>query len=129
MQTDPLAYLEILVDVLQEWDRYTVQGESAFSEKVLLQSYETQLNVVNEVSSYFASSMNIIDNEEHLDVIGINSISDIKLLLTYPYPKKKQEGMKDYKKELKKNLNRMLKDWNLYVVIEENDNQSKLSQK
>lgn len=40
---DPLAFLGILVDVLQEWDRYTVLGESAFTDKEPLQSTEVQL--------------------------------------------------------------------------------------
>ncbi len=43
LENDPLAYLQILVDTLQEWDRYTVMGESAFSGAELLQSYETRL--------------------------------------------------------------------------------------
>ncbi len=46
LKTDPLAYLQILVDNLQEWDRYTVLGESAFSGKEPLQSYETKLVVI-----------------------------------------------------------------------------------
>ncbi|MDD5035670.1 MAG: hypothetical protein PHE55_13025 [Methylococcaceae bacterium] len=48
LEADPLAYLQILVDVLQEWDRYTVLGESAFSGKEPLQSYETKLAVRNQ---------------------------------------------------------------------------------
>jgi len=65
--------LEVLVDVLQEGDRYTVLGESAFSEKELLQSYETHLTVGNEVSSYISDSLEITDKEQQLDVIGISN--------------------------------------------------------
>jgi hypothetical protein len=42
-----------------------------------------------------------------LDVIGIRAISDTKLL--FAYPKKKQYGMKDYKKDLGKILDGILK--------------------
>ncbi len=113
LQTDPLAYLEILVDVLQEWDRYSVLGESAFSESTLLQSYETHLEVI----SYISGSLDITEKEEYLDVIGISSISNSKLMFTYP--KHKRVGMRKYKEELEKNLTRILKDWKHYVVINE----------
>ena len=39
--------------------------------------------------------------------------------LLFAYPKKKQYGMKDYKKDLGETLNRILKDWDHYVLIEE----------
>lgn len=40
---DPLAFLGVLVDALQEWDRYTVLGESAFTDTEPLQSTEVEL--------------------------------------------------------------------------------------
>jgi hypothetical protein len=42
LDDDPLAFLGILVDLLQEWDRYSVKqrGESMFSDDDLLQSIE-----------------------------------------------------------------------------------------
>ena len=42
LDDDPLAFLGVLVDGLQEWDRYKVarRGEAAFSGKELLQSIE-----------------------------------------------------------------------------------------
>jgi hypothetical protein len=120
LQTDPLAYLEILVDVLQEWDRYTVLGESAFSENEPLQSYETQLNIENEVSSYISASLDVSNTEAHLDMIGISAITDSKLLLTYPKRDPKQDGKK-FKAEVEKNLDRILTGWKEYVVIDEID--------
>jgi hypothetical protein len=118
LKTDPLAYLEVLVDILQEWDRYTVSGESAFSEKELLQSYETYLTVGNEVSSYIPGILEITDKEQQ----GISAISDTRLWVTYPKQNLKRVGMIDYKKNIEKTLTTILKDWNDYVVIEEKDN-------
>ncbi len=49
---DPLAFLGILVDSFQEWDRYTVKkkrGEAAFSDTELLQSFEVGLEDKNDV--------------------------------------------------------------------------------
>lgn len=42
---DPLAYLGILVDILQEWDRYTVRREGAFSGALPIQGTEVFLNL------------------------------------------------------------------------------------
>jgi hypothetical protein len=41
---DPLAYLGILVDILQEWDRYTVSPESAIGGVLPLQGIDVELN-------------------------------------------------------------------------------------
>jgi hypothetical protein len=117
LQTDPLAYLEVLVDDLQEWDRYTVLGESAFSDKGLLQSYETHLTVDNEVSTYISASLVINDNEENMDLIGISAMGDTKIVITYPKYNDKQVGMKDYKTDINKTLDRILKNWRHYVLI------------
>jgi hypothetical protein len=45
LNDDPLAFLGILVDTLQEWDRYKVKlrGQSAFTGKELLQSTEVKI--------------------------------------------------------------------------------------
>jgi len=91
LRTDPLAYLEILVDVLQEWDRYTVLGESAFSEVELLQSYETHLLLVDVPKGR------------------------TKLRLTYP----KRKTSKNYKEKIEADLRRILKPWGNYVDIRE----------
>lgn len=40
LDEDPLAYLGILVDILQEWDRYSVNPESIFSGKLPLQGQD-----------------------------------------------------------------------------------------
>lgn len=40
---DPLAYLGVMVDFLQEWDRYTVKKESSFAGTEPLQSTEVSL--------------------------------------------------------------------------------------
>ena len=43
IKEDPLAYLGILVDVLQEWDRYTVSRTSIFTGKLPLQAKDVKL--------------------------------------------------------------------------------------
>jgi hypothetical protein len=44
---DPLAYLGILVDLLQEWDRYTTSKTSIFSGQLPLSSNDVQIGVTN----------------------------------------------------------------------------------
>lgn len=122
LKTDPLAYLEVLVDVLQEWDRYTVFGDSAFSENALLQSYETQLAVGNEINSYISGVLDISENEEIIDLIGISAISDAKIIVTYPKYDPKWVGTKNHCEIIKGTLDRILIDWRNYICIEENSN-------
>jgi hypothetical protein len=45
LKEDPLAYLGILVDVLQEWDRYTVFRDSIFTGRLPLQGKDVRLSV------------------------------------------------------------------------------------
>ena len=91
LEVDPLAYLEILVDLLQEWDRYTVLGESAFSGKEVLQSYETKLSIeIGEKNNY-------------------------KMRLAYP----NRKVLQSYKKEMEKLLKKTLINWSNYVDITE----------
>lgn len=47
LEEDPLAYLGILVDCCQEWDRYTVSQESAIGGPLPLQGIEVELGVKN----------------------------------------------------------------------------------
>ncbi|MDD5035277.1 MAG: hypothetical protein PHE55_11035, partial [Methylococcaceae bacterium] len=89
LKEDPLAYLEILVDILQEWDRYTVLGESAFSGTELLQSYEIQLEPKKD-------------------------FRDSKLVITYPGTR-----INKYEKNITESLDRILKNWRDYLVIQE----------
>lgn len=80
---DPLAFLGVLVDILQEWDRYTVtrRGESAFSG---------------------------VEPLQHIDV-GLKRNSR-KILLKYP-PKSSKNNDKDWKKDLTENLSNCLENW------------------
>jgi hypothetical protein len=48
LNDDPLAYLGILVDILQEWDRYTVSRSSILSGKLPLQGKDVGLTVIAE---------------------------------------------------------------------------------
>lgn len=43
IEEDPIAYLGILVDCLQEWDRYTVSGESVIGGALPLQGVDVEL--------------------------------------------------------------------------------------
>jgi hypothetical protein len=122
LKTDPLAYLEVLVDVLQEWDRYTVFGDSAFSENALLQSYETQLTVGNEINSYISATLDVSEKEEASHLMSITSISDAKIILTYPNYDPKRVGTKNHCEIIKGTLDRILIDWRNYICIEENSN-------
>lgn len=49
LSEDPLAYLGILVDVLQEWDRYTVFRTSIFTGKLPLQGKDVRLGTDNGI--------------------------------------------------------------------------------
>ena len=44
LEEDPLAYLGILVDILEEWDRYTVSRASIFTGKLPLQAKDVMLD-------------------------------------------------------------------------------------
>lgn len=56
----PLCYLGILVDIIQEWDRYSVIKDSIFSEKFQLQG--TQVDIEHDTDSKIILS--ILDNKE-----------------------------------------------------------------
>ena len=92
---DPLAFLGVLVDILQEWDRYTVSGESAFSSATLLQSHEVVLpdtdnDKTKPIVLYYPERVDIID-----------------------FPKK------DFPKDIKKVLERCLSKWSLIVKVDD----------
>lgn len=86
---DPLAFLGVLVDALQEWDRYTVLGESAFTDTEPLQSTEVDL--------LFKSNNEPI----HLN-----------------YPKKNGSKV-DFSGDIEKVLNGCLENWKGIVTIAE----------
>ena len=89
LDDDPLAFLGVLVDALQEWDRYTISGESAFSEKKeLLQNTDVDIDI-------------------KLDKIN------------FYYLLKKGNGEKNFSKDIKKALNRCLLKWDDLVGIGE----------
>ena len=114
LDQDPLAYLEVLVDLLQEWDRYSVLGETAFSDEELLQSNEVFLGVGKEFISLYAVSLDLSLDCEHMDVISVDSVSENKIYVRYP----KRRGPKDYKKNLIDKLEKALIDWEEYVNID-----------
>ncbi|MBF6650220.1 hypothetical protein [Methylobacter sp. BlB1] len=73
IEEDPLAYLQILVDLMQEWDRYTVLGESAFVGAELLQSYEALLEFDEKTSKFkFAFPWRENSTKQYGDEIGKN---------------------------------------------------------
>jgi 2'-5' RNA ligase len=84
---DPLAFLGGLTDVLQEWDRYTVSGESAFSDTELLQSS---------------------------DVIVEDSYKNGAIYFYYPNA---GNGRKKWEEDLTKSMNNCLEGWTDIVEI------------
>jgi hypothetical protein len=55
LEEDPLAYLGILVDCLQEWDRYTVSRESVVAGELPMQGRDVKLgNVAGKVRIVFS---------------------------------------------------------------------------
>jgi hypothetical protein len=89
LDDDPLAFLGILVDALQEWDRYSISGELAFSEK-------TELLQSNAV---------VINNKSNK--------------INFYYPLKKGNDEKDFSQDIIKALNRCLSDWDHLIRIGE----------
>ncbi|EGW21935.1 hypothetical protein [Methylobacter tundripaludum] len=90
LDDDPLAFLGVLVDVLQEWDRYTISGELAFSEKTeLLQSTDVDIDIVDSKSDK----------------------------INFYYPLKKGDDEKDFSKDIKEVLNRCLAEWDSLIGI------------
>lgn len=51
LDEDPLAYLGILVDGIQEWDRYSVSREAVISGTLPLQGVDVKLGVTNGIVS------------------------------------------------------------------------------
>jgi len=115
---DPLAFLGVLVDVLQEWDRYKVlklkRGESAFSGAVPLQSTDVVVGLINCDSIHykvlrklaFTGSELMQRTEVEIDLI----LSDI-IYLVY------QGDEKDLFEELRKKLDRCLEKWRDIVLV------------
>jgi hypothetical protein len=58
LEEDPLAYLGILVDILQEWDRYSVSRESAVSGQIPLQGVDVKLGKRGKLVSIVVSDKN-----------------------------------------------------------------------
>ncbi|TAN65562.1 MAG: hypothetical protein EPN17_16340 [Methylobacter sp.] len=105
---DPLAFLGILADVLQEWDRYTVtkqRGESAFSGAEPLQSIDVTLDRIysdsTQSESVFSGTELLLQSTE----IEVERIYSNRILLGYP-----KDG-KDWTDELTKKLDKCLEDW------------------
>lgn len=87
LDEDPLAFLGVLVDALQEWDRYTISGDLAFSEKTeLLQSTDVGIDIKSHKINFY-------------------------------YPLKKGSGEKDFSKDIKDTLGRCLSNWNQLIGI------------
>ncbi|MGZ8172607.1 hypothetical protein [Methylobacter sp.] len=86
---DPLAFLGILVDALEEWDRYTISGKFAFSEKAeLLQSTEVYID------PYTGSDR-----------------------VNFYYPRKKLNEEKDFRADIDKVLRQCLDGWQSVVNV------------
>ena len=49
IEEDPLAYLGILVDTLQEWDRYMVRREAVLADEPALQGVDVRAQVKNQI--------------------------------------------------------------------------------
>lgn len=96
LNDDPLAFLGVLVDSLQEWDRYKVKqrGESAFSGSDLLQSvevklkYDSHLKLIvieypehsfNGIQKLITNCLENADYNEHKIFIRIKGIIEIKI--------------------------------------------------
>jgi hypothetical protein len=110
LDDDPLAFLGLLVDKLQEWDRYKVKprGESAFSGKELLQSTGVKLNFSRLDVDHFKAV--ILNNElwQYTEVEADHIHAEI-IYLTYP----KVRAI-----ELKEGIEQCLEDdWNKIVRI------------
>jgi hypothetical protein len=117
---DPLAFLGVLVDILQEWDRYTVmkRGESIFSGSELLQSIDVKLGFIHSDSLRFSmltesisSSAGIIIHTE----IDAENVDSNKIIFQYPNKDKK------WKKIITEKLEKCLSDWNRVVLIESHE--------
>ena len=89
LNDDPLAFLGILVDILQQWDRYSVSGESAFSGIEPVQSNEVTLK------------KDPINNK----------------ILNFRYPNKSNENDNKLAKDLLKDLDRCLMEWKEIVNV------------
>jgi hypothetical protein len=49
LDDDPVTYLGVLVDIMQEWDRYSTSRNSVFTGDLPVSSVDVQLGVVGEV--------------------------------------------------------------------------------
>lgn len=105
---DPLAFLGVFVDILQEWDRYKVtgRGEAAFSGDEPLQS--TGVYLFKNKGDFDKSGLEVL-YEKNCEY-NVNSI-----YLMYPAG---DHEKKDWVTELKKTMRYGLKsDWNSIVEI------------
>jgi hypothetical protein len=105
MQEDPLAYLGIMVDLLQEWDRSRVYPSKRFVGKLPLQSHEVdviQKNFTDEdILKAFNHPHNKKPNHYQRPVIG----------LVYP----KTEQAKQVAEDLRKSL---ISSWQYVLVFD-----------
>jgi hypothetical protein len=115
---DPLAFLGILVDILQEWDRYTVKkerGESAFSGAEPPQS--TDVNLTQSDSTHYAMLRTSVysDTELLMQSTEVERVHSNIILLEYP-----NDGEKSAK-TIKTNLENCLENWTDIVDIKGHD--------
>lgn len=61
LDEDPLAYLGVLVDILEEWDRYTVSRTSVFTDKLPIEGVNVQLGVSRGVIHIRYPAKGIVD--------------------------------------------------------------------
>jgi hypothetical protein len=67
LDEDPLAYLGILVDCVQEWDRYTVSHQSVFAGRLPLQGSNVTLESKDDVIILGMEKRFAEDAEKNLD--------------------------------------------------------------
>lgn len=125
LDDDPLAFLGILVDGLQEWDRYKVslRGEAAFSGTEPLQSIEVDIGLIDlDMIDYKESIEEKFSDTEisQSDKVTVDLIYSGMIYLTYPSGDKEK---KDWIKDLEKLMNHCLEDdWKKIVkIVPDND--------
>lgn len=90
IEEDPLAYLGILVDCLQEWDRYSVDSESIFSGVLPLQGVDIKM--------------------------GVNTNDKIEFRFT-EMKENNVRSKHDYKDKIEKSLTKSLHNWQDYIQL------------
>lgn len=117
LDDDPLAFLGLLVDGLQEWDRYKVtgRGEAAFSGPEPLQNTDVEIDLIHSDSIHYAMLRESVFSGTELLLQSteaeVECIHSHIIHLTYP------KNGKDWAKALKANLDKCLEKWEEIVQL------------